>query len=36
MTLRTFFGNPETEIFSCRFDPEDNYIAAGIKISFKY
>jgi hypothetical protein len=23
ITLKTFFGNPEVEIFSIRFDPED-------------
>lgn len=30
MALKTFFGNPETEIFSIRFDYEDQFVAAGI------
>jgi COMPASS component SWD3 len=27
--LKTFFGNPETEVLSVRFDQEDQLVAAG-------
>ena len=30
LVLKTFFGNPEVEIFCLRFDPEDSMIAAGM------
>lgn len=29
ISLRTFFGNPESEVFSIRFDENDNLIAAS-------
>ncbi|EAR93543.3 WD40 domain protein (macronuclear) [Tetrahymena thermophila SB210] len=29
LAIRTFFGNPETEVFCVRFDQDDQFIAAG-------
>lgn len=29
MSLRTFFGNPEAEVFTVKFDEKDEKIASG-------
>lgn len=34
ISLRTFFGNPESEVFSIRFDENDNLIAASLFLIF--